>query len=77
LKVNDERAKSGSASGPGSISQRYGYHLHLVLMSLCMHEDSVLFGGEVQVGLAKSFFWIQKASQNILIPFKDETKGGK
>jgi hypothetical protein len=43
-------AGSGSASGPGSISQRYGYHLHLVLMSLCMHEDSVLFGGEVQVG---------------------------
>jgi hypothetical protein len=28
-----------------------------LLMSLCMHQDSVLFGGEVQVGI--SFFWIQ------------------
>jgi hypothetical protein len=46
-----------------------------LLMSLCMHEDSVLFGGEVQVGI--SFFWIQKAAKNSLVPFRAETKGGK
>jgi hypothetical protein len=47
LKVNDENSRIRSASGPGSISQRYGYHLHLVLMSL---ERS---------RWARSFLWIQ------------------